>query len=31
MLSAAEYAAAAEGTWTVPVDGAGRFTVEHDP
>jgi hypothetical protein len=27
--SAADTAAAADGVWTVRVDGAGQFTVEH--
>jgi hypothetical protein len=29
VLSAAEYAAAVDGIWTVRVGGAGQFTVEH--
>jgi hypothetical protein len=29
VLSKAEYDTAAEGNWTVRVDGAGQFTVEH--
>jgi hypothetical protein len=30
VLSKAEYDAAAEGNWTIRVDGAGQFTVEHE-
>jgi hypothetical protein len=29
VTSAAEYAATADGVWTVRVDGAGQITVEH--
>jgi hypothetical protein len=29
VLSKAEHAAAEDGIWTVRVDGAGQFTVEH--